>query len=99
MFWSEIDINNNDDVRLFDAWPLIPLKHSELMSCSLMECGLVTEDSEEGGLRKVAALEEQRLLAGGEEVGEEGGGRRRGRGRGSRNFVLKWNISVDGHVM
>jgi hypothetical protein len=72
MFWSEIDINNNDDVRLFDAWPLIPLKHSELMSCSLMECGLVTEDSEEGGLRKVAALEEQRLLAGGEEVGERG---------------------------
>ena len=74
MFWSEININNINDVRMFDSWPLIPLKEMELMSCSLMECGLVTK--EHGGkngniIRKRAEEEETKLLKGGNE-GNEG---------------------------
>jgi hypothetical protein len=74
MFWSEININNINDVRKFDSWPLIPLKEMELMSCSLMECGLVTKEhggKNENIIRKRAEEEETKLLKGGNEGNDD----------------------------
>ena len=77
MFWNEIDINKINDVHLFDPWPLVPLKNMELMSCSLMECGLISNNNDDN-LRKTAEKEEERLLhshsnfdAGGDEEKED----------------------------
>ena len=66
MFWNEISINNSSDVHLFDAWPLVPLKNMELMSCSLMECGIVEKQTNEqkgnGSLLHQSEMEANKLV-------------------------------------
>ena len=35
LFWSEVSISDPASVNLFHAWPLIPIRSGELVSCSL----------------------------------------------------------------
>ena len=99
MFWSEISINDVNQVRLFDAWPLVPLKNMELMSCSLMECGLITKESENEGTRKSAEEEERVLLGGvaGGGGGKEGGsgGERKTNGGDSRGLSRDFSLEAE----
>ena len=64
-FWQEVSINDAESVRLFDSWPLIPLKESELLSCSLLECGIMALDGKDDD----AALRNRAQLSREESVG------------------------------
>ncbi len=62
-FWSIVDVNDVAAVRLFDAWPLVPLKGSELMSCSLLEAAVLTGDDADEDERLRQAVEKESQLA------------------------------------